>query len=120
MKTIPIKTDNDKFYRQFLEVLKSVPPINKLRPKELDVLAEIVRQNNLLKGYPDEHKNSILLSAASKKEIMDKVGIGADSLNNNLSMLRKYNILSKENRLNKFFNGIDFNGKFELNFIFKE
>lgn len=120
MKTIPIKTDNDKFYRQFLEVLKSVPPINKLRPKELDVLAEIIRQNNLLKGYPDEHKNSILLSSASKKEIMDNVGIGADSLNNNLSMLRKYNILSKENRLNKFFNGIDFNGKFELNFIFKE
>ena len=120
MKTIPIKTDNDKFYRQFLEVLRSVPPINKLRPKELDVLAEIVRQNSLLKDYPEEHKNTILLSQTSKKEIMDKINIGADSLNNNLSVLRKFNILTKDNRLNKFFNGIEFGGKFELNFTFKE
>ena len=37
-----------------------------------------------------------------------------------MSMLRKYKILDSGNRLNKFFNGIDFNGKFELNFIFKE
>lgn len=120
MKTIPIKTNNDKFYRQFLEVLRSVPPISKLRPKELDVLSELLRQHNLLKDYPEEHRNSIVLSMESKKEIREKIGISADSFNNNMSMLRKYKILDSDNRLNKFFNGIDFNGKFELNFIFKE
>ena len=42
-------------------------------------------------------------SVRDKKEIRDKIGISADSFNNNMSMLRKYKILDKDNRLNKFF-----------------
>ena len=120
MKTIAIKTNKDKFYRQFLELLRSIPPINKLRPKELDVLAEIIRQENLLKDYPEEHRQSIIFSISSRKDMRELIGISADSFNNNISMLKKYKILDSENRLNKFFKNINFDSKFELNFIFKE
>lgn len=120
MKTIPIKTDTERFFRQFLEVLKSIPPIRNLRPKELDVLAEVMYQNHKYKDYPEEHRLAIIFNPTVRKEMRDKIGIGVDSFNNNISILRKSKILDKNNKLHPFFRGIEFNGKFELTFTFKE
>lgn len=120
MKTIQIKTNDDMFYRQFLETIRSIPPINKLRSRELDVLAEIMRKFDMYKDYPDEHKIAVVFGTAGRKEICDKININIDSLNNNLSLLRKSKILSNDNNLHSFFRNISFNKKFELNFIFKE
>lgn len=120
MKTIQIKTTHDKFYRQLLELLRNIPPINKLRPKELEVLAEIMRQHYKYREHDAALRNTIIFSTTCRKEMRDNVGINEDSFNNNLSTLRKYKILSKDNILNAFFDNIVFDGKFELNFIFKE
>ena len=116
MKTIPIKTNKERFFRQFLEVLKSIPPIKNLRPKELDVLAEVMYQNHKYKDYPEEHRLAIIFNPTVRKEMRDKIGIGVDSFNNNISILRKSKILDKNNKLHPFFRGIEFNGKFELTF----
>jgi hypothetical protein len=120
MKKINIKTNDDRFYRQFLEILKSVPPISKLRPKELDVLAELMFQYNKYKSYPPEHQTEIIFSQSVRKEMRDKIGIGVDSFNNNISILRRNRVLTAENKLHPFFSGIVFDKKFELTFVFTE
>ena len=118
MKVIPIKTNKEVFYRQVLEVLKSVPPINKLRPKELDVLAEIIKQKDLYSEI-GAHKYTIIFSTENRKKIRESVGISIESFNNILSALRKYNIITKDNKLNQFFESIVFAGEFKLGFTFK-
>lgn len=119
MKLIPIKTNKTKFYRQVLEVLRSVPPINKLRPKELSVLSEIMRQNDLYSSLGDK-KNMIIFSTDNRKAMRDSLEIGEDSFNNNLSILRKYKIIDSDNKLNPFFENIVYTGEFKLIFTFKE
>ena len=73
MKKIPIKTNNIKFYRQFLELIKSLPPINKLRPKEMDVLAEIMYENGKLKNIEDDYRYTLIFSTKNRRE-MRKIG----------------------------------------------
>ncbi len=119
MKYIPIKTTKEKFYRQILEVLKSVPPINKLRPKELDTLAEIMRQNDKYSSM-GAVKYTIIFSTEIRKEMYTNIGIKEASFNNNLSILRKYKVINSDNRLNPFFETIIFTGEFKLAFTFNE
>lgn len=119
MKAIYIKADGKKFYRKFLSVLKSVPPISDLRPKELDVLAELLYQMDKYGDYPYSDMKKIVFSADTRKEMRDNVGISHDSFNNNIYILRKHNIIDDDNNLHKFFRDIRFNDGFELKFIFK-
>lgn len=119
MRVIPIKTDKIKFYRQVLEVLRSVPPINKLRPKELDVLAEFIKQKD---EHSDLgiHKYTVIFSTDNRKDIRERCGLSIESFNNILSALRKQNVITKDNKLNPFFESITFMNDFKLVFAFKE
>ncbi len=119
MKKIPIKTNNRKFYRQFLELIKSLPPINKLRPKEMDVLANIMYENGQMGDMNDDDKYTIIFSTKKRKLIRELIGISEDSYNNNLSILRKHGLITKDNQLNKFLGTVIFKNNFSLEFIFK-
>lgn len=119
MKIISIPTNGKRFYRQFLEVLRSVPPISKLRPKELDVLAEIMYQNDKYKDLDIDVRYTMIFSTKIRIEMRDNVKIGEDSFNNNLSILRKLKILSKGNQLNSFLDTVIFDDNYNLNFEFK-
>lgn len=119
MKKISIKTNNSKFYRQFLELIKSLPPINKLRPKEMDVLASIMHENGELKAIGEDDRSSLIFSTKKRKLMREAIGISEDSYNNNLSILRKHGLITKDNRLNKFLSTVMFEDKFSLEFIFK-
>jgi len=119
MKKIPIRTDRDKFFRQFLELLRSLPPINKLRPKELDVLAEVMFQNDRYGDLDENIKWTMVFSTSVRKEMRLKVGISEDSFNNNLSILRKHNILSKDNRLMPLLATVFYKNGFKLEYEFK-
>lgn len=119
MKKIPIKTNNNKFYRQFLELIKSLPPIDRLRPKELDVLAHIMYENGQMQSMDESDRYTIIFSTKKRKSIREDIGISEDSYNNNLSILRKHGLITKENQLNKFLSTVVFDGNFSLEFIFK-
>ena len=119
MKQIPIKTNKDKFFRQFLELIRSIPPVSKLRPKELDVLAEIMYQNDKYSDLEDNIKQKMVFDTSTRKEMMLNVGITADSFNNNLSILRKHKLLSKENKLSPFLNNVLYKDGYKLEFTFK-
>lgn len=120
MKRITIKVNNRTFYRNFLDILKSRVPISNLRPKELDVLAELMYHNAQMKDMSADEKYDILFSTRMRKEMRESIGISEDSFNNNLSILRKWGLITKDNHLNKSLETVRFDGKFILEFYFTE
>ena len=117
MKLI-INTEIDKFYRQLLDLLDSFEPIRGLRNRELDVLAKIMKKNYIYREIPEDVRTTILFSKKIRDEIEQELGISEDVLNNNLSVLRKREILSKDNKLIKFLN-IFPGDTFEFTILFK-
>lgn len=96
---IPIRTTKNNFHRKMLEVLKIFPPISNLRPKELDVLGEIMRQNEAYRTLSKSKRRMIILSKENKKEIQNRLKISPAFMNNILTTLRKYRLLTRENDL---------------------
>ncbi len=91
--------DKSTFYREVLELLRSFPPLNKLRPKEVDLLCEIMRQNDYYRNLDKQIRKTIIFSTDNRKDLCDKLGCSSDALNNNLSILRKHKLLSAKNDL---------------------
>ena len=91
-KSIPIRTTENKFFRQYLELLN---PLLRLRGKELDVLAEILYHNHKLDKIPEKHRWKLIFDYDTKTEIRTKLDLSDASLNNNLSALRKKGIIRK-------------------------
>ncbi len=96
---IPIRTTKNNFHRKMLEVLKIFPPISNLRPKELDVLGEIMKQNEAYRTLSKSKRRMIILSKENKKDIQDRLKISPAFMNNILTTLRKYRLLTRENDL---------------------
>jgi hypothetical protein len=115
---IPIKTDSKKFFRQFIGLLSSFDPIRNLRPREREVLAEIMYQNYRHKSIEDDLRHIVVFSTKNRKVMCENLNLSEDGLNNNLSVLRKAEVLTRENELPKVLNV--FPGKvFDLSFKFK-
>ena len=89
-KIVPLKTTEKVFFRQYVEILD---PLIKLRPKELDVLAELLYYNNKLKSIDSKNRWKLIFDYDNKKEIADSLKISVASLGNNLSYLRKRGII---------------------------
>jgi hypothetical protein len=96
---LTIETNEKKFFRQLLEILSSIPPLNKLRPKELDLLAIIMYYNNIYKDLDPSLRQRVLNSKATKKEIRDIAGMNENVFNTNIFILRKNNLVSKSGEL---------------------
>jgi len=113
-KKVTIATSENKFYRQYLEILN---PIIKLRGKELDVLAELLYHNNRLKEIPYKHRWKLIFDYDTKSDIRTKLKLSEASLNNNLSALRKKRIIVENEVLKNFL--VSPQESFSLKFNFK-
>ena len=96
---LTVETTERKFFRQLLEILSSIPPLNKLRPKELDLLAILMYYNNVYKDLDPLLRQRLLNSKVTKKEIRDTTGMNENVFNTNLFILRKNNLISKSGEL---------------------
>jgi DNA-binding MarR family transcriptional regulator len=112
-KNIPIATTENKFFRQYLELIN---PLLKLRGKELDVLAELMYYNYKFKDIPDEHRWKLIFDYDTKTKIRTKLDLSDASMNNNLSALRKKGII-KLNKVRDVFLVYP-SSNFSLNFKF--
>jgi DNA-binding MarR family transcriptional regulator len=89
-KIVPLKTEKKVFFRQYVEILD---PLVKLRPKEMDVLAELLYYNNELKDIKSANRWKLIFDYDNKKEIASSLKISVASLGNNLTYLRKRGII---------------------------
>jgi hypothetical protein len=89
-KEIKIPATTENFFRMWLETFKLFKPFSSLRPKEMDVLAELLKQNHLLSNIPDEHRWKIVFDYDVKLKIKENLGNMRDeSFQNILTSLRK-------------------------------
>jgi len=92
---IPIKTTMLKYFRQSLEVLKILPPLNTLRARELDVLAGFLYFDYKYKDIEIGARSKILFDYDTKLQIRENIHIDEQSFNNCMTSLRKKGILKK-------------------------
>lgn len=101
-KIININTKDSKFYRQYLEIIKSMKPISLLTSREMDVLSELLKMNNKLKGLSEDNKTKIIFDYDSKIEMMENLGgMSYYSFNNALVKLRKAGVIGVDNKILK-------------------
>jgi len=118
MRKIPIKTTPDKFFRQFLELFRSLPPFNKLKSRELDILAQLLYYNNLNKDINIKIRHLVVFSTELRKEMREKLNISVEVFNNNISGLKKHKLVTKDNKLIPFLETLYFDKFFKLEFNF--
>ncbi len=93
-KGLRLNTTKDKFFRQYLEVVRVMPPFNKLRSRELDVLAELLRYNDYYKEVPHEDRWALILHYKTKNNIKARLNnMSTANFNNILTSFRQKNIL---------------------------
>lgn len=94
-----ITTDERKFFRQVLELLSSIPPLEKLRGRELDLLAGLMYYNYLYRNLGDDIRWRVINNKSTKKELRDMLEMGEDVFNNNMSIIRKTGLIDKAGKL---------------------
>lgn len=121
MKTlvVPIDTVKGKVYRQYLEAAKVFPPFNELRPKELDVLAELYLYNDKYQNVELTDRWKLIMHYDTKMQIKDKLGLSDANFNNILSSLKKRKLLIEKKIPNNYLFTIegkefDFTIKFKI------
>ena len=99
---VPIPTTVDKFFRQRLELLKIFNPYNKLRDRELDVLAAIQKEYYLNKDLELHQIHPIVFSYDTMLKIRENLKISEAVLNNNKMNLRKAGFMTNRQLFNKY------------------
>ena len=99
---IKIPTTPRRYFRQVLEIIKPIPPLNTLRNKELDVLAEFLYYNYKYAKLDKDVRSKVLFDYDTKLEMREHLNMDEQSFNNHLTSLRKKNILSKRRVENDF------------------
>ena len=113
-----INTTHKKVYRQMVEIMKSFPPLNTLRNRELDVLAILMYYNYKFRAIEDEIRWRIINDTSTKRDMQSEVGMTEDIFNNNISIIRRTGLLDKDNKIPKFLQ-IMVDDKYEVIFAFK-
>ena len=98
---INIHTDERSFYRKALRLLEPFPPFNRLRKRELDVLAELFYYNEVGKSVEYNKRMDMIFSRTVRLDIIKNLDISKDNLNNNLKELRKKGFIEEGNKLTK-------------------
>ncbi len=98
-KVVFIKTDDSKFYLQYLRL---IDPMLKLRESERKVVAELIKHyNNTPENLANEHRWLLVFDYDTKVKISDAVGIGPASIHNILSQLRRKGIIKNNTLVDK-------------------
>lgn len=96
-KEIPLRTDEHKFFRQYVTLLSNL--IN-LRDKEAAVLAELLYYQFKFKELPEDVKWKMVFDYDTKLKIREAIGLSQASLDNIFTALRKKKIIDpNENKL---------------------
>jgi len=131
-QVIPIPTNKEKFFLEYLMIKKPVfnyilkrlnngqeTPIKapELNNMPMRVLAQLLYYNNEFKTLPDEQRAKAVFDYDVKQKIMEKLEISADNLDAYFSQLRKIRILDGK-KINSHFVVYPDDSSFEIIFKF--
>lgn len=114
-----IKTTQKKIYRQILEVMRSIPPLDVLRNRELDVLAMLMYYNYIYRGLEEGIRWRIIYDTETRRKMQADLEMNEDVYSNNLSLIRKSGLIDRETGKLASFLCFAVDKGFEVNFNFK-
>jgi hypothetical protein len=83
-------------------VIRSIPPLDTLRSRELDVLAILMLYNYKYRALNEEIRWRLINDASTRREMQADINMSEDVFTNNLSLVRKAGLIDKETgRLSK-------------------
>lgn len=91
---ITIPTNKTKFFRQYLQLIRDIPPLDGLSSRELDVLAHLLYYNYLYKEIAEHLREKLVFDYETRVAIRDSIGITEPVLNNLISSLKKKGVIS--------------------------
>jgi hypothetical protein len=83
-----VKVNNENYFNVLLSLLSNIKPFSELRPKEMLVLAEILRFNNLYKDIPRDDRMPVIFSYDIRLKIATRLEITREGLYNLMKGLR--------------------------------
>jgi len=99
-----------------MSILSNFPPFNKLRPKEIELYANLLDINHKYRNIPFKERNTLIFNYDTKIKIADNMGIKLSGIYNILSNLRSLKIIESESLLPKYV----FNKTSEVIIIFED
>lgn len=99
---VTVNTTNRESYVDILKLIRTVPPFDKLRDAEIQVLAELVYWYNYYEGSPEEVRNTMTFDYDTRIKIVNKLGITQNAMNTYLYRLRKYGFVKNRTLMMKF------------------
>jgi hypothetical protein len=115
---LDINTTQKRVFRQILEIIRSIPPLNTLRNRELDVLAILMYYNYKYRDVAENIRWRIINDTSTRKEMQQEINMTEDIFNNNISLVRRAGIIDKEGKIPSYFM-IDVGDKYEVKINFK-
>lgn len=112
---IKIKTRDDTYFLKLVSILSNISPLNKLRPKELELYAHLLTVNHKYRNIPFKERNTLIFNYDTKIDIANQMGIKLSGVYNMLSILRSIGIIEKESLIPKYI----LNKTTEIVFIFE-
>jgi len=113
-----INTTHKKVYRQIVEVIRSIPPLDTLRSRELDVLAILMYYNYKFRNVEEEIRWRVINDTSTKREMQRDIDMNEDIFNNNISLVRKAGLIDKEGKIIKSLQ-IIIEDRYDIHFGFK-
>ena len=120
MQRIVIPTQKDKYYRQLLELVRSMKPFNSLNNKDLDVLAMMLEEYYDLQGLLFEKRCNYIFSTEVRKKIYTALDMSGASFGNSITKLRKVGLIEGNLFNKKFINNMRPQNKLEIIFKWKQ
>lgn len=104
---IPIKTDKDKIFEQYLHIINPVLNKSKLSEIDIKVLSKLLQIQCMYAHLGDEICNAIIFNKDTKKKIREAISkelvctFTESSYNNSLLRLRKKGFIDKDKIVHK-------------------
>lgn len=99
---IDINTTERVYFRQALEVIRKIPPLDILRSGELDVLGEFMYFNYKFSHIEEDLRGRLLFDYDTKQNIADNLKIKSSNLDNVITSLRKKGIITRRASINTY------------------
>lgn len=119
-KRVLIQSSVEGFYKKVLLVMKCGEPIKSLRPKEMQLLAYIMKRSDELNHLDRVERYSLIFSKEEKAIMMNELDQSLASLNNNISILKNKRLLDKNKMLTPALEGVGLDDDFSVEFLIKK
>jgi len=99
---IPVKTSKQDYFLKVLRLLDKIQPFSNLRPKELELFANLLFLNDKYKDIPEQERNEIIFSKGRKEEITKIMNISMEVYYNLVMALRKNGLITENSIVPKY------------------